>query len=122
MKKILVIALASIFAISCSKKQKDMKPYIIEITTFKYNLDVDPDKFWIRDGEIEAEYTSKQPGYLSRESAFSENNKEILVVVRWQTQADADASMRKFMKDPTVADYAAMIDGVTMKMTRYDVH
>lgn len=121
MKKIILIALISIFAISCSQKQKEMKPYVIEVTTFKYNTNVDIDKFWSRDAEIETDYTSKQPGYISRESGFSENNNQIVVVVRWKTQADADASMKKFMADKSVADYAAMINGSTMKMARYNV-
>jgi len=33
--------------------------------------------------------------------------------------ADAEASMGKFMKDQSVADYAGMINGPTMKMNRY---
>lgn len=121
MKKIILIALVSVFTISCSQKQKEMKNYVIEVTTFKYNATVDADKFWTRDAEIDTDYTSKQTGYISRESGYSENSNEIVVVVRWQTQADADASMKKFMEDTSVADYAAMINGSTMKMSRYNV-
>ena len=121
MKKIILIALVSVFTISCSQKQKEMKNYVIEVTTFKYNATVDADKLWTRDAEIDTDYTSKQTGYISRESGYSENSNEIVVVVRWQTQADADASMKKFMEDTSVADYAAMINGSTMKMSRYNV-
>lgn len=106
---------------SCSQKQKDMKPYVIEVTTFKYNETVDTDMFWSRDAQIEEDYTKLQPGYISRESGYSENSNEVVVVVRWKTQADADASMKKFMEDKSVADYAAMINGATMKMARYNV-
>ncbi len=98
-----------------------MEAYVIEVTTFKSNTTVDSDSFWQRDAEIESDYTSKQPGYISRESGYSEDNNEVVVVVRWKTQADADASMKKFMSDQSVQDYADMIDGPTMKMARYQV-
>lgn len=121
MKKTIIIAIVSIFAMSCSQKHKDMKPYVIEVTTFKHNDTVDTDIFWSRDAQIEEDYTKLQPGYISRESGYSENSNEVVVVVRWKTQSDADASMKKFMEDKSVADYAAMINGATMKMNRYNV-
>jgi len=96
-----------------------MKSYVIEITTFQYNEDVDTAKFWSRDAEIESDYTSKQTGFISRESAYAEETNEVIVVVRWKTNDDADASMNKFMSDESVQDYAAMINGDTMQMKRY---
>ena len=123
MKKLIIIAIVGIITMSCSQKQQEeMKPYVIEVTTFKYNTNVDADKFWARDSQIEEDYTKLQPGYISRESGYSENSNEVIVVVRWQTQTDPDASMKKFMGDTSVADYAAMINGTTMKMTRYNVN
>lgn len=106
---------------SCSQQQKDMKSYVLEITTFQYNTNVNADKFWTRDAQIEEDYTKLQPGFISRESGYSESGNEVVVVVRWKTQVDADASMKKFMEDTSVADYAEMINGTTMKMTRYNV-
>ncbi len=120
MKKLLIIV--SMITIGCSQQQQEMKPYVIEVTTFQYNSIVDADKFWTRDAQIEEDYTKLQPGYISRESGYSENNNEVVVVVRWKTLADADASMKKFMIDTSVADYAEMINGTTMKMTRYNVN
>lgn len=96
------------------------KPYVIEVTTFKTNQEVDSGAFWARDAKIQEDYTSKQPGFISRESAFSEEG-EVLVVVRWEKMADAEASMNKFMQDASVADYAQMIDGPTMEMKRYSI-
>ena len=98
-----------------------MKPYVIEVTTFKYQETVDADKFWQEDGNIERIYTSQQPGFISRESGYSANDNEVLVVVRWKSQADADASMNKFMGEASVQNYVNMIDGPTMKMARYEV-
>ena len=71
-----------------------MPAYVIEVTTFKYKSSVEANTFWQRDAEIEADYTSKQPGFISRESGFSADKMEVLVVVRWKSPEDADASMK----------------------------
>ena len=121
MKTIFTIALVSFFTMGHSQNQEIMKPYVIEVTSFKYAAAIDADTFWARDAEIEADYTKLQPGFISRESGYSKSNNEVVVVVRWKTMADADASMQKFMADKSVMDYAEMIDGPTMKMNRYEV-
>lgn len=121
MKNLIIITVLSFVALSCSQNQTVMKPYVIEVTTFKFKESVDANKFWTRDAEIDADYTSQQSGYISRESGYSEGDLEVVVLVRWKTRADADASMKKFMSDQSVHDYANMIDGPTMKMTRYDI-
>ena len=41
--------------------------------------------------------------------------------MHWERMEDAEASMKKFMGDASVADFANMIDGNSMKMARYDV-
>lgn len=58
--------------------------------------------FWKRDAKIEKDYMSKQSGYIGRESGYSENESEVVVVVRWGTQADAETSMEKFKTDKSV--------------------
>lgn len=42
-----------------------------------------------------------------------------VVVVFWDTLADADASIAAFQQDTTVADYFQMIDGNTFGVERY---
>ena len=121
MKTVITMALGSLFTISFAQKHELMKPYVIEITSFKYNTEVEPETFWARDAKIEADYTELQPGYISRESGYSKSTDEVVVVVRWKTLEDAEASMKKFMSDKSVRDYAKMIDGPTMKMSRYQV-
>ena len=54
---------------------------------------------------IQENYTSKQAGFISRESGYSKDSNEVLVVVRWKTKADSDASMKKFMEDKSVAHF-----------------
>jgi PKD repeat protein len=82
---------------------------------------VNTEDFWKEDVKIDANYTSKQPGYISRESRFDEETNEVLIVAKWNTKEDADASMEKFMTDKTVTDYVKMIEGTAMKMKRYVV-
>lgn len=101
---------------SCSS---NIKSYVIEITTFKIKTTVTTENFWKEDAKIDTNYTSKQPGYISRESAFNDETDEVLVVAKWKKMEDADASMQKFMKDTSVANYANMIEGNTMRMKRY---
>jgi len=99
-------------------EMKGTREIIIEVTTFKINPDVDATTFKTRDQGIKKQYTAKQPGFIKRMSGVNENG-EYVVVVYWKTMADAEASMSKFMTDSSVADYVKMIDGSTMKMSRY---
>ncbi|MEO1437674.1 MAG: nuclear transport factor 2 family protein, partial [Bacteroidota bacterium] len=79
---------------------------------------INPSVFADRDAQIEDVFTSKQPGFIKRQSGIDDKG-NYLVLTYWQSTADADASMNKFMSDASVADYAQMIDGATMKMNRY---
>lgn len=91
---------------------------IMEVTTFNLNSDANPMTFAKRDAQVERDFTSKQPGFIKRQSGVDDKGNYV-VVVYWESIADADASMSKFMGDASVADYAKMIDGPTMKMTRF---
>jgi len=121
MKRLIYAAVLLLMLNACSQKQENMKNYVIEVTTFQYTAAVDPVEFWKEDAKVDAVFTSRQPGYISRESAYSKESNEVVVVVRWQSSADADASMAKFMSDASVKSYASMIDGASMKMTRYEM-
>ena len=100
-----------------SKPNMDSKT-IMEVTTFKINSNANPVAFAKRDAEVENDFTSKQPGFIKRQSGVDDKGNYV-VVVYWKSMADAAASMNKFMGDTSVADYAKMIDGPTMKMSRY---
>lgn len=91
---------------------------IMEVTTFNITSDTDPLAFAKRDAEVENDFTSKQAGFIKRQSGVDDQGNYV-VVVYWESLEDADASMNKFMSDASVADYAKMIDGPTMKMARY---
>jgi heme-degrading monooxygenase HmoA len=91
---------------------------IMEVTTFNVNPEVNPEAFAKRDAQVEANFTSSQPGFIKRQSGVDDKGNYV-VVVYWKTIANADASMKQFMSDASVADYAKMIDVSTMKMSRY---
>lgn len=117
--KLVAIFLISTLVLTGQNTAESMEPYVIEVTTFNYKSTVNPETFWSEDTKIEATYTSVQPGFISRESGYSEESGEVVVVVRWKTVEDADASMQKFMGDESVMAYANMIESSTMKMSRY---
>ncbi len=120
MRRLLLLS-CCLMSVGCATTTTNEKPYVIEVVTFNYKPSVDAAEFWRRDAKIETDYTSRQPGFISRESGRSDDSGEVLVIVRWETQADADASMRKFMGDDSVEDFVEMIDASTMKMKRYEV-
>lgn len=91
---------------------------IMEVTTFNIKSEVDASAFAQRDTKVEEDFTSKQPGFIKRQSG-RDTEGNYVVVVFWESMEDAAASMNKFMGDASVADYAQMIDGPTMKMSRF---
>ncbi|MGH7185978.1 MAG: antibiotic biosynthesis monooxygenase family protein, partial [Pseudomonadota bacterium] len=64
------------------------------------------------------EHVSKQPGFLSRESAPGKDG-EWLVIVHWRSIADADASMASFANARAAGVFMSMIDPSSMVMKRY---
>lgn len=92
---------------------------VIEIVTFKLKPGVTAAQFKSIDQEVEAQHVSRQPGFVSRESAGGENG-EWLVIVHWRSAADANASMASFEKAPTAAKFMSSIEASTMLMRRYD--
>ena len=94
---------------------------IMEVTTFNINSAEDPIAFAKRDAQVENDFTSKQPGFIKRQSGVDDKGNYV-VVVYWKSIADADASMNKFMGAASVTDYAKMIDGPSMKMSRYTMN
>lgn len=118
MKPIHLLALLTIVLGLSSCSTTRPQGGIIEVTSFRTKPAVESASFQKRDSEIKLDYTSRQPGFLKRLSGVNENG-EYVVVVYWKSMAEAEASMNKFMTDKSVADYAGMIDGGSMKMARY---
>lgn len=91
---------------------------IIEIATFKLKDGVTPDEFYPVDQAVESQHVSQQPGFISRDSAVTEDN-EWLAVVHWRSMEDAEASMASFSEAPATAEFMSKLDADTMVMKRY---
>lgn len=91
---------------------------VIEIASFNLNKDVTYQEFSVIDKSIEKEHVSKQPGFISKETAKGEKG-EWLVVVHWKTLKDADASMNSFMQVKAANTFMSKIDTSAMVMKRY---
>ncbi len=132
MKNLLValMLLTSLIIFSCNQKGSTIlddktkvisQKTVMEVTTFNIQSTIEPKKFNERDAKVEANFTKHQPGFIKRQSGVDENG-QYVVIVFWESAKDADASMQKFMSDPSVADYAQMIDGPSMEMSRYEMN
>ena len=91
---------------------------VIEIVTFKLKPGVSAAEFRPVDKAVEREHVSKQPGFVSRESASGADG-EWLVIVHWRSEKDAEASMASFSKAPAAAQFMSKINASTMSMKRY---
>ncbi|GAL61781.1 antibiotic biosynthesis monooxygenase family protein [Algibacter lectus] len=113
--KLIAFAIIGLLVSSCSNTKS-----VLEVTTFKTKSLNNISVFNKLDAEVETNFTAKQPGFIKRQSGINENG-EYVVLVYWESLENAKASMEKFMTDPSVAKYASMIDGVSMKMSRYHI-
>jgi len=112
---------AILLATSCKNEEKMKDSSVLEVTTFSIKTTANSQTFNKLDAKVQNDFTSKQPGFIRRESGVNENG-VYTVIVYWKTLADAKASMGKFMSDASVADYASMIEGPSMKMNRYNIN
>lgn len=91
---------------------------VIEIVTFKLKAGAAAADFAPIDQAVEREHVSRQPGFVSRESAHGADG-EWLVIVHWRSAKDADASMATFETAPAAAAFMSKIEASTMSMKRY---
>lgn len=117
LKLLLSCALVTTFAIQ-PVAADEVANGVIEIVTFKLKPGISIHAFESVDKAVEREHVSKQPGFISRESAHGADN-EWLVVVHWRSVKDADASMATFQHASAAGQFMSMIDASTMSMKRY---
>jgi len=91
---------------------------VIEVVTLTLKSGVSHAEFAPVDQAVASEHVSRQPGFVSRESAAGANG-EWLVIVHWRSVADADASMASFSSAPAARKFMSLIDPATMVMKRY---
>ena len=115
--KLLIIGILILSMTNCTA---EVKPTVLEVTTFKLKTTANPLEFNKLDAKVEANFTSKQPGFIKRQSAVNEEG-VYTVLVYWNTMEDAKASMDKFMADTSVGEFASKIEAASMQMNRYTI-
>lgn len=109
---------ATTFSIQTAQAATPTDTSVIEVVTFKLKSGVTDAQFAPIDKRVETQHVSKQPGFISRESAAGSNG-ERLAIVHWRSLKDAEASMATFEKAPAAANFMASIEASTMRMKRY---
>ena len=94
---------------------------VLEIASFKLAEGVTPAEFNVLDKAVESQLVSKQPGFISRTSSYSDDG-EWVVVVYWQDMASADASMNSFANAPAAAGFMQNLQMEMMSMKRYTIN
>ncbi|MEM6446101.1 MAG: hypothetical protein AAF704_05985 [Cyanobacteria bacterium P01_D01_bin.123] len=105
------------FSTSAHAQSSD-KGTIVEIATFKLKEGVSPAEFYAVDQAVEAQHVSQQAGFISRESAISDD-REWLAIVHWRSIEDAEASMASFADAPATVEFMSKLDADSMVMKRY---
>ncbi len=92
---------------------------VIETITLRLTAGFAPAAFSQANARVEAEYLPQQPGFNvgSRVTTLDDEG-TWTISLRWDSAADADASMASFMNAPATQDYLSMIDMSTMEMRR----
>ena len=93
-----------------------MSNQVIEITYFKPKIEISQEVFQTRNIRVGNEYAAIQPGFISRETGVDADGTWV-IVVKWETLENSQASMKKFGEDPSVADFNAMIEPSSFKMS-----
>ncbi len=92
----------------------------VEVIHFRPRPDADLEEFIREDARVGHEYTPRQPGFRSRESARNDNG-DWVVIVHWDDAQSAQASMELFPNDPTAKRFIELMDPDTFSMIRYEV-
>ncbi len=101
-----------------SMNNTQTKSVVIEVVTLKLLDGVSYADFTDIDKAVETDHVSRQPGFISRESAPGED-RGWLVIVHWASNEDADASMSTFMGAAAAKTFMSSIDADSMVMKRY---
>ena len=83
MRKLLLAGAVAIAltAVACGKGKKGhYKNMVIEIATFELAEGVTPESFFEVDRAVEKEHVAKQPGFLKRQSGYTEDGEWLAVV------------------------------------------
>lgn len=93
---------------------------VAEVITVKLLEGSDADAFVAANQALEESYIVKQPGFIAREVAVSEDG-EWIIVVHWESAEDSAASIAKFESAPGVETFMSFLNFETMANTVYAI-
>ena len=92
---------------------------VIETITFRLHDTASIDAFAEANRIVQSEYLSAQPGYNEGTRVTTRDaDGNWTISLRWDTAADADASMASFMSATATQDFLTLMDGDTMQLRR----
>lgn len=91
---------------------------LIETTTFHLSHNSDDTAFLSADRRVQTEVVPNQPGFLRRATARDADG-DWIVIVLWDSEADADAAAGEAAAHPATAEFSRLIDGSTLSRRRY---
>jgi hypothetical protein len=92
---------------------------VIEITTFRTRPSASDDDLLRADEALRTAFLYQQPG-LERATTARGRDGTWLMVVLWESDADADAAARRAESDDTYARWLALVDAATIDRARFD--
>ena len=93
---------------------------LIEVITVALADGATIDDFLPANQAIDENYAAQQPGYLSRETAVSEDG-QIRLAVHWESKADSDNSIDGFGEAPGLEEFMAHLNADTMAIKQYEL-
>jgi hypothetical protein len=101
---------------------KESDPVMSTVETIRFHLreGVEDADFVRRNHTVETEYMMKQRGFVSRETARSDDG-EWFVAVHWASIEAAEATMGAFFGAPQTQDFLDAVDKSTVQSARYEV-
>lgn len=93
---------------------------LIEVITVSLADDASPEDFMGANEAMKENYVSQLPGYLSRETAVSEDG-QIRIAVHWESKAYSDNSIAGFGEAPGLEEFMASLNQETMVIKQYEI-
>ncbi len=93
---------------------------LIEVITVALADGATIDDFLPANEAIDENYASQQPGYLSLETAVSEDG-QVRLAVHWESKADSDNSIAGFGEATGLEEFMAHLNADTMMIKQYEL-
>ena len=100
MKRLISMAAMTLMAAGFAAAEAPQAGVALEVIVTKPKAGVTMAQMLAADKIVEKDLISKQKGFLSRESAVSQDGKSLFVIVHWATLKNALAAADAFFKSP----------------------